>query len=86
MPRLRPIIAMMLIFSLIGSLQVFEMPFIMTGGGPGYATTTVVIQIFNLAFSSYNLGKATALAIVLFFVIMALVMLQRRFFRENLDE
>jgi multiple sugar transport system permease protein len=86
LPRLRPIIAMMLIFSVIGSMQVFELPFIMTGGGPGYATMTVVIQIYNLAFRGYNLGKATALAIVLFFVIMALILLQRRFFRENLDE
>ncbi len=85
LPRLRPIIAMMLIFSLIGSLQVFELPYIMTGGGPGYATLTVVNRIFNLAFSAYNLGKATALAVVLFFVIMVLVMIQRRFFRENLD-
>src|SRR5579871_5191130 len=86
LPRLRPIIAMMLIFSVIGSMQVFELPYIMTGGGPGYTTTTVVIHIFNLAFASYNLGKATALAIVLFFVIMTLVMLQRRFYREDLDE
>ena len=86
LPRLRPIIAMMLIFSVIGSMQVFELPYIMTGGGPGYSTTTVVIHIFNLAFASYNLGKATALAIVLFAVIMALVTVQRRFFRENLDE
>lgn len=85
LPRLRPIIAMMLIFSLIGSMQVFELPYIMTSGGPGYSTTTVVIHIFNLAFASYNLGKATALAIVLFFVIMALVTLQRRVYRENLD-
>ena len=86
LPRLRPLIAMMLIFSVIGSMQVFELPYIMTGGGPGYTTTTVVIHIFNLAFASYNLGKATALAIVLFFVIMTLVMLQRRFYREDLDE
>lgn len=86
LPRLRPIIAMMLIFSVIGSMQVFEQPYILTGGGPGYATTTVVIHIFNLAFASYNLGKATALAIVLFAVIMVLVMLQRRFYREDLDE
>jgi multiple sugar transport system permease protein len=86
LPRLRPIIAMMLIFSVIGSMQVFELPYIMTGGGPGYSTTTVVIHLFNLAFASYNLGKATALAIVLFCVIMVLVTLQRRFFRENLDE
>jgi multiple sugar transport system permease protein len=86
LPRLRPIISMMLIFSLIGSMQVFELPYIMTGGGPGYSTTTVVIHLFNLAFASYNLGKATALAIVLFGVIMVMVMVQRRLFRENLDE
>ena len=86
LPRLRPIIAMMLIFSVIGSMQVFELPFIMTGGGPGYATTTVVMYIYSLAFGAYNLGKATALAIVLFFVIMILIVLQRRYFRENLDE
>ena len=69
LPRLRPIIAMMLIFSVIGSMQVFELPFLMTGGGPGYATTTVVKYIYDLAFGAYDLGKATALAIVLFFVI-----------------
>jgi multiple sugar transport system permease protein len=79
------VIAMMLIFSVIGSLQVFELPFIMTGGGPGYATTTVVMHIYNLAFNAYDLGKATALAIVLFMVIMALILIQRRFFRESLD-
>lgn len=86
LPRLRPIIAMMLIFSVIGSLQVFEGPFLMTGGGPGYATTTVVMYLYNLAFGAYNLGKSTALAIVLFFVIMLLTGIQRRFFKENVDE
>ena len=77
---------MMLLFSLIGAFQIFELPFILTGGGPGYATTTVVMHVYNLAFNSYNLGKATALAIVLFFVIMALVLIQRRVYKETLDE
>lgn len=86
LPRLRPVIAMMLIFSVIGALQVFENVFIMTGGGPGYATRTVVMHVYNLAFNAYNLGKATALAIVLFLVIMTLIILQRRYFRESLDE
>jgi multiple sugar transport system permease protein len=85
LPRMRPVIAMMLIFSVIGSLQVFELPFIMTAGGPGYATTTVVMHVYNLAFNAYELGKATALAIVLFFFIMILIVIQRRFFKENLD-
>jgi multiple sugar transport system permease protein len=86
LPRLRPVIAMMLIFAVIGALQVFEQPFIMTGGGPGYATRTVAVYVYNLAFLGYNLGKATALAIALFFVIMTLIIIQRRYFRETLDE
>lgn len=86
LPRLRPIIAMMLIFSVIGSMQVFDMPFIMTDGGPGYETTTVVMHIYKMAFQAYNLGKATALSIVLFVVILALILIQRRYFRENIDE
>ena len=86
LPRLRPVIAMMLIFSVIAALQIFELPFIMTNGGPGYATTTVVMQVYTLAFMAYNLGKATALAVVLFFVISTIIVIQRRLFRENLDE
>ena len=86
LPRLRPIIAMMLIFSVIGVMQVFELPFIMTNGGPGYETTTVVMHIYKMAFQAYNLGKATALSIVLFCVILVLILLQRRYFRENIDE
>jgi multiple sugar transport system permease protein len=76
---------MTLIFSVIGAMQVFEMPFLLTNGGPGYATTTVVMHIYNLAFNAYNLGKATALALVLFFVIMTLIVLQRRYVKEDLD-
>ena len=85
LPRLRPIIAMMLIFSVIGSMQVFDLPFIMTNGGPGYATTTVVMLVYRMAFNAYNLGKATALSIVLFFVIMIVIVIQRRYYRENVD-
>ena len=86
LPRLRPIIAMMLIFSMIGALQIFELPFIMTNGGPGYATTTVVMQVYTVAFQAYNLGKATALAVVLFFVISTIIVIQRALFKESLDE
>lgn len=44
------------------------------------------MYIYSLAFGAYNLGKATALAIVLFGVIMAMVFIQRRYFPENIDE
>lgn len=85
LPRLRPVIAMMLIFHLIGALQVFDQPFIMTGGGPGDATRTVALYIYDLAFGNIDFGKGTALAVVFFFVIMTLVIIQRKCFREDLD-
>jgi multiple sugar transport system permease protein len=86
LPRMRPVIAMMLIFGMIGALQAFEFPFILTSGGPGYSTTMAVQYVYSLAFQAYNLGKATALAIILFFVIMTIITVQRRLFRENIDE
>jgi len=86
LPRIRPIIAMMLIFGVIGALQIFELPFIMTRGGPGTATTTVVMRVYTLAFNSFRMDKATALSIVLFFGIMFLIIIQRRYFKEDPDQ
>jgi len=85
LPRIRPIIAVMLLLSIIGSLQVFDQPFVMTGGGPGFATTTILILLWNLAFGQLKFGRATALGIMLFFIIMILVILQRKYFKENID-
>jgi len=85
LPRLRAIIAMMLILTVIGSLQVFTQPFVMTEGGPGFATTTVMILLYRFAFEQMKFGRATALGIVLFFVIMILIIFQRKYFKENLD-
>ena len=85
LPRMRPIIAVMLILGVIGNLQVFNQPFIMTAGGPGFATYSVVMRVFMFAFDGFQFGKATALAIMLFFTIMALVIIQRRYFKENID-
>lgn len=85
LPRMRPVIAMMLLLAIIGNLQVFDQPYVMTGGGPGLSTFTLVMYIFNLAFARMKFGEAAALGIVLFFVIMAIVIIQRRYFKENID-
>jgi len=85
LPRLRPIITMMLILAAINNLQVFQQPFVMTGGGPNFATYSIVMYIFDCAFKNLEFGKATALAVMLFFIIMALVILQRKYVKENPD-
>jgi len=85
LPRLRPIIAVMLILAVIGNLQVFDQPFIMTGGGPGFATTTMVLVLWRLAFEQMRYGEGTAVGVILFFIIMILVIIQRKYFKENID-
>ncbi|MET9022064.1 sugar ABC transporter permease [Actinopolymorpha sp. NPDC004070] len=85
LPRLRPVISMLLIFAVIGSSQAFEFPLIMTGGGPGGASRTVVMYLYELM-RSLRYADATALGVFLFVVTMVLVVIQRRFFREDPDQ
>ena len=85
LPRLRPIIAMLLILAIIGNMQMFNQAFIMTGGGPNDVTRTIVMYIYTMAFRRFKFGFATSLAVVLFFVLLVLVYFQRRYFKENPD-
>ena len=84
LPRLRPVISMLLIFAVIGSSQAFEFPLIMTGGGPGGASRTVVMYLYELL-QNLRYADATALGVYLFIATMVLVVIQRRFFREDPD-
>jgi multiple sugar transport system permease protein len=84
LPRLRPIIAMMLLFAVIGTPQEFAWPTLMTGGGPGNASTTVVMYVYSLL-RNLRYADATALAILLFLVLLIVVMIFRWFFKEDPD-
>lgn len=68
-PLLRRTIALTLIISVIGSLLAFNQFFILTQGGPGTSTATVVVWIYEQAFTNLHLGEATTLSIVLVVVI-----------------
>jgi len=58
--------------SLINGLKAFDYSFIMTNGGPGRATSTLLFEIFRMAFREMQYGKASALAVVSFVVIIAI--------------
>ena len=85
LPRIRPIMAMMLLLAVIGAFQVFQSMFVMTGGGPNLATISLVMYLYQLAFENLRYGRATALAVILFFILMVLVTIQRKCFKENID-
>jgi multiple sugar transport system permease protein/raffinose/stachyose/melibiose transport system permease protein len=65
----------------INSLQVFDLVYVMTNGGPLFATDTLVTMMFREGFTNFNLGYASAIAWVLFVIIMLLSALQLRLFR-----
>jgi raffinose/stachyose/melibiose transport system permease protein len=76
LPGIRPIVGLSAILAISGSLSVFEIPFIMTGGANGSAT--FVIQTIELAFNFYKLGLASAMAVVLLLLILLVTGIQRK--------
>ncbi|MFJ9541331.1 carbohydrate ABC transporter permease [Streptomyces sp. NPDC101225] len=75
-PSIRPVISLSVILAVSGSLSVFEIPYIMTGGATG--TTTFVIQTVKLAFQFNKTGLASAAAVVLLLIILLITWIQRR--------
>jgi len=71
-PSISPIILFNSVMGIIGSFQVFTQAFIMTSGGPHYATYFYVYHLYNNAFRDLRMGYGAALAWVLFVIIMLL--------------
>lgn len=88
-PLLVPTINFCVITNMIGSLQVFDQIYVLTSGGPLYSTETLVMYIYDVGFKSapFDLSYASAIAVVLFLMIMALTLLSNKFFtsRETVD-
>lgn len=76
LPFLSPTILFLSVISVIGSLQLFEQPQILTQGGPGDATRTIVLYIYEHAFRFFDMGYASTVAISLFVIILLLTLLQ----------
>ena len=73
-PMLTPTIFFNLVMSIIGSFQVFAQSYLMTDGGPNNATLFYVLYLYRKAFQHFEMGYASALAWILFTIIMALTM------------
>jgi len=84
MPLLRPVFLFVFVTHAIGSFQIFGQVFILTQGGPGDATRTVVQHLFETAFQNFfQFGSASAMAWVLFAVILIFSLLQFRLLRGH---
>ncbi|MEA3146535.1 MAG: multiple sugar transport system permease protein [Verrucomicrobiota bacterium] len=81
-PLLSPTIFFVLVIFLIGAIQVFDTIIVLTGGGPGDASKSVVIYIYEQAFQNFDLGYASTVAMTLFVIILIFTLLQFWFSRR----
>ena len=75
-PLISPTILFATVVAMINALQLFDQPFIMTKGGPGTATTTATIVMYQTGFQNLQFGYASAIAIVLLLIILAITGIQ----------
>lgn len=85
LPLLNPVLLFSIIIASIGFLQSFTQALNMTGGGPLNSTNTIVLYIYNTAFKSFEMGKASAATVVLFIIILAFTVLQLKVLNRKVE-
>ena len=86
LPGLKSVLYMSVTISTIWSFQVFDITYAMTRGGPGYYSTSLVLEIYKNAFSGRNFGYASAIAMILLICVIIITMIQRLAFKEKMGE
>lgn len=84
-PFMKPTTLFLLVTGIIGSFQVFQNAYLMTGGGPDNATTMVGLLIFNNAFKYFEFGNASAQALVLTLIIAVISFIQFKFLGNDVE-
>jgi multiple sugar transport system permease protein len=70
-PVLMPLIGVVLLFRIMDAFKVFEKIYVLTGGGPGLATETIIFHAYRQGFGFWNMGYASAIAVVAFLMVVA---------------
>ena len=81
-PMISPSILFTVTVGVIGTLQLFDQPYVLTKGGPGNATTTVVLDMYQQAFQNLRFGYASSISVILFIVVLIATFLQFRISRK----
>ena len=77
-PRIRFVILIQFILALSMGFQIFDQIFVLTGGGPVDATRVIALLIYRYAFENYQMGYASAIALIMFLVVLTVTALQMR--------
>lgn len=83
LPLLRPVMALVLVITIVGSFQIFDTVAVTTEGGPVNATRVIYYYIYQQAFQRFDLGYASALSVFLLVVLAVVAFIQLRLLRSN---
>lgn len=85
LPNLKSVLFMVITVCTIWSFQIFDLAYVMTAGGPGYATTSLVYEMYTRGFKGFNFGYASAIAVLLFAIVLIMNIIQKIFLKEDED-
>lgn len=83
LPQLRPTTTLCVVMVTTWSFQMFVQPYLLTKGGPAYSTMTITYYLYQQAFSSYNIGYASAIAVIGVALFLLVVQLEKRLLGER---
>ncbi|MFT4150264.1 MAG: sugar ABC transporter permease [Paracoccaceae bacterium] len=86
LPLLKPTMLLVVVMNVIVAMKVFAVPMIMTGGGPGDATRVLPLFIYQTAFEFFDMGKASAMSVVMFVILMSFAFIQVRLFTRKEEQ
>lgn len=78
LPLMKPIILLLLVMSLVDAFLIFDLAYVMTGGGPLGATNVVGLLLYKNAFRYYKMGLASAIGVMVFAIILIITLVQMR--------
>jgi multiple sugar transport system permease protein len=83
LPQLRPVISLVVTLQMISSLRIFSQVYVMTNGGPASSTSSVIFYMYNEAIQRQQYGYASAVAMLLFLLIVVITIIHRFVIRER---
>lgn len=86
LPLLKPALILNLFLAITSGLQIFDLVYTLTGGGPSNSTTTLVMYLYDLTFKSEKAGYAMAVSNLFFLLSMAILLCQKRLLQKETSE
>lgn len=83
LPQLKPTLSLAVVMNTTWAFQMFIQPYMLTLGGPDYATSTITYYMYQQAFSSYNIGYASAIAVLGVSAFLIIISIEKRLFKEK---